>query len=435
MYNQTLETMKRDELEQLQIEKLQSTLNRVYRNVSFYRKSFDDNKVRIEEIRSISDLNSLPFTTKSDLRNSYPYDMFAVPLRDIIRMHATSGTTGEPVIVGYTRNDINHWMECTARFFSAAGVTENDVVQIAFQYSLFTGGFGFHMGAATKIGASVIPASSLTALEKQLTIMKDFKTTVLVCSPSYAINLLVAMNELKIHPEELYLKAGLFGSEPWSESLRKKIESGFHIKAFDNYGLTEVMGPGIAGECAEQNGLHINEDHFIAEIINPETLQPAKPGEEGELVLTTIMKEGFPLIRYRTGDISTLIEEPCPCGRIMRKIKKIEGRTDDLIFINEQKFFPSRIEKILAESEGLEPIYEIHLTRENNIDRMEVKAEINETIPFLDELKTLENLRIRTEKKILTSLGIEAKITLVEPKSLPRKHGEKVERVFDMREK
>ena len=263
MFAKVLETIKREDLEQLQIEKLQSTLNRVYRNVSFYRKTFDENNVNIDEIGSLSDLTKLPFTTKEDLRKSYPYDMFAVPLRDIIRMHSTSGTTGRPVIVGYTRNDINHWTDCTARFLSAAGVTDNDVVQIAFQYSLFTGGFGFHMGAS-KIGASVIPASSLTALEKQLTIMKDFKSTVLVCSPSYAMHLLVAMNELKIHPEELYLKAGLFGSEPWSEGLREKIEKGFHIKAYDNYGLTEVMGPGIAGECQEQNGLHINEDQFIA---------------------------------------------------------------------------------------------------------------------------------------------------------------------------
>ncbi|MBN1648488.1 MAG: phenylacetate--CoA ligase [Spirochaetales bacterium] len=434
MYEQSLETIKRNELEQLQIEKLQSTLNRVYRNVSFYRKAFDDNGVSIDRIRSIADLQSLPFTTKTDLRQSYPYDMFAMPLRDIIRMHATSGTTGKAVVVGYTKNDIDHWGNCTARYLSAAGVTEHDVVQIAFQYSLFTGGFGFHLGAA-RIGASVIPASSTTSPEKQITIMKDFKTTVLVCSPSYAMHLLRAMKDMKIHPEELYLKTGVFGSEPWSEGLRRTLEEEFHIRAYDSYGLTEVMGPGIAGECPEQNGLHINEDHFIAEIIDPETCKPLGPGKEGELVLTTITKEGFPLIRYRTGDITSIIDEQCPCGRSLRRICRIGGRTDDLIFINEQKVFPSRIEEILAANEGLQPVFEIHLSRENNIDSMEIRVEINESIPFLDELKTLEKLKEKAEQAIFAALDLHARVTLVEPGSLKLNPGEKAARVFDGREK
>lgn len=434
MYNSALETISREDLEQLQIEKLQSTLNRVYRNVAFYKQIFDLNNVNIENIRSIEDLKQLPFTTKEDLRKSYPYEMFAVPLRDIIRMHSTSGTSGKPVVVGYTQNDIQHWTECTARLLTAAGITDQDVVQIAFQYSLFTGGFGFHMGAA-KLGASVIPASSTTSMEKQISIMKDFKTTVLICSPSYAVHLASTLQEMKVHPEELFLRVGLFGSEPWSEKLRTSIEDSLHLQAIDSYGLTEVMGPGIAGECIHKTGLHINEDHFIVEIINPKTLEPVQVGEEGELVFTTIMKEGFPVIRYRTGDITRLLEGQCECGRTMHRMEKVTGRTDDMIFFEEKKIFPSRIESLLLETEGIQPYYQIHLNRENNVDTMEIKVEISESIPFLDELKTLENLKLTLEKKILSVLEVNAKISLAEPKSLGRDVDKKAKRVFDNREK
>ena len=432
-FNKTLETISADDLEQLQIEKLQSTLNRVCRNVSFYKNSFDGCGVNIEKIRSINDLRRLPFTAKADLRKSYPYDMFAVPLKDIVRIHATSGTTGKPVVVGYTRNDIAHWTECSARLLTAAGIDDKDVVQIAFQYSLFTGGFGFHMGAS-RIGASVIPSSSTTSAEKQISIMKDYKTTAIICSPSYAAHMSAALKESGLHPEELFLRVGIFGSEPWTEKLRDKLDMDFHIRSMDSYGLTEVMGPGIAGECEERNGLHVNEDHFIVEIIDPKTLDPVRPGEKGELVFTTIAKEGFPLVRYRTGDISRIIEGECPCGRTLKRIEKITGRTDDMIFIEEQKIFPSQLEEVLLESEWLQPRYQICLEREAGRDTMEIKIEISENIPFLDELKTLEKLKLSLEQKIQSMFGIAARITPVEPKSLGEAPEGKVKRVLDRRD-
>jgi phenylacetate-CoA ligase len=425
------ETLSRDELEQLQVERLQSTLYRVYRYVSFYKQSFDSHGVNIEAIKSIKDLAKLPFTTKEDLRKSYPYDMFAVPLRDILRIHSTSGTTGKPIIVGYTKNDLRHWTACTARLLAAAGVDEHDVVQIAFPFNLFTGGFGFHQGAE-QIGASVIP-SSTSPPEKQIMIMRDFKTTVLLCAPSYAVNIASTLGELQVHAESLNLKVGLFGAEPWGENLRSQLEEGLHITALDNYGLTEVIGPGVAGECQHKTGLHINEDHFVVEVIDPKTLQPLPLGQEGELVFTTITKEGFPLIRYRTGDISALIEEPCACGRTTRRMRRVSGRTDDLIFIKGQKVFPSQIEEILLEAEGTAPHYRILLDRQEGIDTMEVQVEILESFPAFDELKNLERLRDTISRKIDVVLGVDAKVTLVEPRSLIRDSGTKARRVIDNR--
>jgi phenylacetate-CoA ligase len=425
------ETLARDELEQLQVERLQATLYRVYRYVSFYKQSFDAHGVNIENIKSIQDLAQLPFTTKEDLRRSYPYDMFAVPLRDILRIHSTSGTTGKPIIVGYTKNDLRHWTDCTARLLAAAGVDEHDVVQIAFPFNLFTGGFGFHQGAE-QIGASVIP-SSTSPPEKQIMIMKDFKTTVLICAPSYAVNLASALGDLKIHAESLNLKAGLFGAEPWGENLRSQLEEGLHIDALDNYGLTEVIGPGVAGECEHKNGLHVNEDHFVVEVVDPKTLEVLPLDREGELVFTTITKEGFPLIRYRTGDISALIEEPCSCGRTTRRMRRVTGRTDDLIFIKGQKVFPSQIEEILLEAEGTAPHYRIILDRQDGNDTMEVQVEISEAFPAFDELKNLERLRDTIARKIEVVLGVDAKVTLVEPRSLMRDSGAKARRVTDNR--
>jgi phenylacetate-CoA ligase len=429
--DQDFETLGREELEQLQVERLQSTLYRVYRYVSFYKQSFDTHGVNIEKIKSIQDLAQLPFTTKVDLRKSYPYDMFAVPLRDILRIHSTSGTTGKPIIVGYTKNDLRHWTDCTARLLAAGGVDEHDVVQIAFPFNLFTGGFGFHQGAE-HIGASVIP-SSTSVPEKQLMIMKDFKTTVLICTPSYAINIASKLEELQIHAESLSLKVGLFGAEPWSENLRSQLEEGLHIDALDNYGLTEVIGPGVAGECEHKNGLHINEDHFIVEVVEPKSLAPLPIGQEGELVFTTISKEGFPLIRYRTGDISSLIQEPCACGRTTRRMRRVTGRTDDLIFIRGQKVFPSQIEEILLEAEGTTPHYRILLDRREGIDTMEVQVEILESFPAFDELKNLERLRDTITRNIEVILGVEAKVTLVEPRSLLRTSEAKERRVIDNR--
>jgi len=425
------ETLPRDELEQLQVERLQSTLYRVYRYVSFYKQSFDSHGVNIENIKSIRDLEQLPFTTKEDLRKSYPYDMFAVPLRDILRIHSTSGTTGKPIIVGYTKNDLRHWTDCTARLLAAAGVDEHDVVQIAFPFNLFTGGFGFHQGAE-QIGASVIP-SSTSAPEKQIMIMKDFKTTVLICAPSYAVNIASTLGDLQVHAESLNLKVGLFGAEPWSENLRSQLEEGLHIAALDNYGLTEVIGPGVAGECEHKNGLHVNEDHFVVEVVDSKTMAPLPLGQEGELVFTTITKEGFPLIRYRTGDISSLIEEPCPCGRTTRRMRRVTGRTDDLIFIKGQKVFPSQIEEILLEAEGTAPHYRILLDRQDGNDTMEVQVEISESFPAFDELKNLERLRDTITRQIEVVLGVDAKVTLVEPRSLLRDSGAKVRRVIDNR--
>jgi phenylacetate-CoA ligase len=425
------ETLPRNELEQLQVERLQSTLYRVYRYVSFYKQSFDSHGVNIENIKSIQDLAQLPFTTKEDLRKSYPYDMFAVPLRDVLRIHSTSGTTGKPIIVGYTKNDLRHWTDCTARLLAAAGVDDHDVVQIAFPFNLFTGGFGFHQGAE-QIGASVIP-SSTSPPEKQIMIMKDFKTTVLICAPSYAVNIASTLGELQIRAESLNLKVGLFGAEPWGENLRSQLEEGLHITALDNYGLTEVIGPGVAGECEQKNGLHVNEDHFIVEVVDPNTLAPLPPGREGELVFTTITKEGFPLIRYRTGDISSLIQEPCACGRTTRRMHRVTGRTDDLIFIKGQKVFPSQIEEILLEAEGTAPHYRILLDRQEGHDTMEVQVEISESYPAFDELKNLERLRDTISRQIEVVLGVVAKVTLVEPRSLLRDSGAKARRVIDNR--
>jgi len=413
------------------VERLQASLIRVYRYVSFYKQSFDSHGVDIEQIKSIRDLAKLPFTTKENLRKSYPYDMFAVPLRDIVRIHSTSGTTGKPIIVGYTKNDLRHWTDCTARLLAAAGVTEQDVVQIAFPFNLFTGGFGFHQGAE-KIGASVIP-SSTSAPEKQIMIMKDFKTTVLLCAPSYAVNIAATLGDLHMHAESLNLHTGLLGAEPWSETLRSQLEESLHITALDNYGLTEVIGPGVAGECEYKNGLHVNEDHFIVEVIDPKTLQTLPPGREGELVFTTITKEGFPLIRYRTGDISCLIEEPCACGRTTRRMQRVSGRTDDLIFIKGQKVFPSQIEEILLEAEGTAPQYRILLDRVDGDDTMEIQVEISENYPAFDELKNLERLRDTIGRRIELVLGVEAKITLVEPRSLMRESPGKTRRVIDNR--
>jgi phenylacetate-CoA ligase len=432
IYNAKSETLARDDINQLQIERLQSTLNRVYRNVAFYRQMFDENKINIEKIKTHNDLTLIPFTTRDDLRKSYPYGMFAVPLRDIVRIHSTSGTTGMPIVVGYTKNDLRNWSECAARLLSASGVSEHDTIQIAFKYDLFTGGFGFHQGAEL-IGASVVPASTVHP-EKQVMIMKDYKTSVLACTPSFGLHVGAMLEEKKIHPEELYLRIGVFGAEPWSESVRERLESYLHVKAFDTYGLTEVIGPGVAGECELHRGLHVNEDHFILEIINPTTLSHVNPGDEGELVFTTITKEGFPLIRYRTGDIAALLgKEKCSCGRTFLRISRITGRTDDMIFFEGVKLFPSQIEEMLLAIKGTAPHYEIILDRDNGNDTFELRVEVRQEVISIDKPKNLEELRDKIAKKIDEFFGINAKVTLVEPKTLMKFTDGKVKRVFDRR--
>jgi phenylacetate-CoA ligase len=431
IWNGKLETMGREDLAQVQIERLQSTLNRARRNVAFYRQAFERAGVKVEDVRSLADLARLPFTTKADLRAAYPYDMFAVPLRDIVRIQCTSGTTGRPVVVGYTSNDVHTWSECVARVLAAGGVTEHDVVQVSFTYGLFSGGLGFHYGAE-RIGASVVPAST-GSLERQLMIMRDFKTSALACTPGYALALAGALAESGIEPGDLSLRAGFFGAEPWSEGLRGELESRLGITAVDNYGLTEVLGPGVSFECPSRRGLHVNEDHFIAEIVDPSTLAVKRQGEEGELVLTTITKEGFPLVRYRTGDLTTLDPSPCPCGRTLARMARIRGRIDDMINLGDVKVFPSQIEEVLAATEGVEPHYEIVVDRVDGLDTLEVRVEIAEDLPEVDEVRALERLKDQIARRLAASLAIPAKVSLAEPKSLARAGEGKLKRVVDRR--
>jgi phenylacetate-CoA ligase len=431
IYSQEYETMDRVDLEQLQVERLQATLNRVYRNVSFYRNLYDKKGVEITNIKSLDNLGDLPFTTKEDLRVSYPYEAFAVPLRDIVRIHSTSGTTGNPIVVGYTKNDLNIWASLVARVLTAAGLTGHDLVQIAFNYSQSTGGLGFHYGAE-QIGASVIPASGEEVL-KQIQIMKDYRSSALVSTPGYALHIISVLEDHGMNPQELNLSVGLFGSEPWSEKLRTEIESKLKIKAFDNYGLSEIIGPGVAFECDNRNGLHVNEDHFIVEVIDPETLEILPVGEEGELVFTTITKQGFPLIRYRTGDISSILEGPCDCGRTTRRIKRISGRTDDMMIVDGNNLFPAQIEAILFEIEGVEPHFQIILTRNEGLDVVELRIEVTPDFIVFDEIRKVQKFQEIIHQQLIIRLGLHAKITLIEPKSLGRTSGKKVKRVLDQR--
>ena len=431
IWNEKYEKLDGEAMAQLQLERLQATLNRAVRNVEFYRLGLSGTGARGDDVRSLSDLAGLPFTTKEDLRKSYPYGMFAVPLRDIVRIQSTSGTMGSPVVVGYTRNDIRTWAECVARVLSAGGMTEHDVIQVAFTYGLFTGGLGFHYGAE-KLGASVIPAST-GALEKQVLIMRDFKPTALVCTPGYAIAIAATLEEKGIDAGKLSLKAGFFGAEPWSEGLRGQIESSLRIATFDNYGLTEILGPGVSFECEAHAGLHVNEDHFIVETVDTRTLSPVPPGVEGELVFTTITKEGFPLIRYRTGDLAVLSHGVCACGRTSTRMSRVRGRIDDLIIMGASKVFPSQIEQILLSVSGLQPHYEIVVDRDAGIDTLEVRVEISESMPALDEMKSLEKLKARVSAEIDSLIGVKARVTLVEPRTIARQIEGKTRRVVDKR--
>jgi len=358
--------------------------------------------------------------------------MFAVPLRDIVRIHTTSGATGRPIVMGYTKNDLCHWAELVARSLSAAGINEHDFVQVAFSYSLFTGGLGFHYGAEL-IGASVIPSSESADMRKQITVMKDYKVTALVSTPTYALKLAHELREMGVHPEELHLKNGVFGAEPWNQTMREQIEERLHINAFDNYGISEVLGPGIAAECECKNGLHVNEDHFIAEIIDPKTLEPVSEGVQGEVVLTTITKEGFPLVRYRTGDLASLMPGACACGRTFRRLSRVSGRTDDLIIIKGMKFFPSQIEEVLHTVEKITPHYQVVISRNDGLDEMELRVEMSDKIPFFDEIRKLEELKADISRHIKQELNITAKVIFVEPGSFIHEPGKKAKRVIDRR--
>ncbi len=423
------ECMSREDLEQLQLERLQSTLYRVGTHVPFYKKKFTELKLDFEDIRSLDDIRRLPFTVKQDLRDNYPYGLFAVPLRDVVRVHSSSGTTGLATVVGYSRNDIKNWSNLVARILTGAGVTKDDVIQIAFGYGLFTGGFGLHYGAE-RLGASVIPISAGNT-KRQIQIMQDFKTTALVCTPSYALIIADTMMEMGVNPNGLSLRYGLFGAEPWSEAMRREINEKLGIRATDNYGLSEVMGPGVAGECEECNGLHINEDHFLLEVVDPKTLEPVPPGEVGELVITTLTKEAFPMIRYRTRDLTRLIPEPCPCGRTLMRMQRIMGRTDDMLIIKGVNVFPIQIEKVLFEIEGTEPHYQIIVERENHSDKVTVMVEVNESI-FFDEMKKQRQMVDHIKARLASELGIGVNVRLVEEKTLERSEG-KSKRVIDKR--
>jgi phenylacetate-CoA ligase len=430
LWNDEFETLPREALESLQLKRLRQTLERVYATVPFYRESFRQAGVAPDMLKSLDDLRRFPFTMKQDMRDNYPYGLFAVPLDQIVRIHASSGTTGKPTVVGYTRRDIGTWAELMARSFAAAGAHRGDVIHNAYGYGLFTGGLGAHYGAE-KLGASVIPMSGGNT-KKQIMIMQDFGSTVLTCTPSYSLYLAEAAAEEGIDIREFKLRVGIFGAEPWSDSMRQEIEAKLNIKAIDIYGLSEILGPGVGIECLEaQNGLHIWEDHFIPEIIDPESGEVLPHGEQGELVITTITKEGIPMIRYRTRDITCIIEEPCICGRTHARLVRMSGRTDDMMIIRGVNVFPSQIESVLMNLEGVEPHYQLIVDKEENLDTLEVQVEVNEKT-FSDEIKTLQGLSARIRKEIKDLLGITCRVRLVEPKTIARNEG-KARRVVDRR--
>jgi phenylacetate-CoA ligase len=430
IWDKTHECMSRDELEQLQLERLQATINRVHKNVTHYRKKFNELGIIPEDIHSLADLTKLPFTAKEDLRVNYPYGMFAVPLREVVRIHSSSGTTSKPIVVGYTKNDIRSWSNLVARFMTSAGVTHDDLVQIAFSYGLFTGAFGVHYGAEV-IGASVIPMGTGNT-EKQIMIMQDYKTTALVSTPSYALELADRIRLSGIDPKTLSLKFGLFGGEPWSEKMRREIENRLSLSATDNYGLSEVIGPGVAGECRCKKGMHIYEDAFIPEIIDPQTGEILPSGNQGELVLTTLTKEAFPMIRYRTGDITALNYARCDCGRTLVRMQRILQRSDDMLIIRGVNVYPSQIEEaIISVAQGEAP-YQIVVERKGALDSIEVIIEVTNKI-FSLELQKQRSFLETVKKRIGSVTGIGVSVKLVEANSLPASAG-KISRVVDKRQ-
>jgi phenylacetate-CoA ligase len=424
------ETMPREALEAIQLQRLQTTLERVYATVPFYKESFKNAGVKPSDIKSLTDLQRIPFTVKKDLRDNYPYGMFAVPMENVVRIHASSGTTGLPTVVGYTQRDIKTWSELMARSLAAGGATSNDIVHNAYGYGLFTGGLGVHYGAE-RLGASVIPVSGGNT-KRQIIIMRDFKPTVLTGTPSYMLHLAEVAEEMGVSFKDLNFKCGIFGAEPWSENMRRDLEEKLNLKAMDIYGLSEIMGPGVSIECLEaQKGLHIFEDHFIAEVINPDTGEVLPYGETGELVFTSITKEAFPIIRYRTRDITSLNPEPCVCGRTLVRMNKISGRTDDMLIIRGVNVFPSQIESVLMKSKNIQPHYQLVVDRVDNLDTLTVKVELSQEM-FSDEIKILQEMEKKISMDIKEYLGVSAKIKLVEPKAIERSQGKAI-RVIDNR--
>ena len=432
IYDEEYETLPREALEALQLKRLRQVTARLYHNVGFYKKAFDKAGVTPEGIKTLDDLKHFPFTTKQDLRDNYPFGLFASPMSNVVRLHASSGTTGASTVVGYTQHDIDIWSELMARCFTAAGLTKNDVIHNAYGYGLFTGGLGAHYGAE-KIGASVIPVSGGNT-RRQITILQDFQPSAICCTPSYALNLAEQARAMDVDLRALPLHAGIFGAEPWSEKMRSEIEKALVLSAFNIYGLSEIMGPGVAMECAEvRDGMHIFEDHFLAEVINPETGEVLPAGEEGELVFTTLTKEAFPLVRYRTRDITRLIPEPCRCGRTHIRMARVMGRSDDMLIIRGVNVFPSQVEAVLVGVEGLEPHYRLIVDREGTLDTLEIQVELSEKLfSASGEIRALQNIERQLKKDMKDYLGINAIVKLVEPRTIERSEG-KANRVIDRR--
>lgn len=430
IWNKEIETMPREQLEELQLKRLQETVTRVYENVKPYREKMDKVGIKPEDIKTLDDLSKLPFTVKQDLRDNYPYGMFAVPMEQVTEIHASSGTTGKQTVVGLTEKDVDIWAEIAARALSAMGVDKTSVVQTSYGFGLFTGGFGAHYGAR-KIGAVAIPTSSGNS-KRQINVMKDFGSTFLCCTPSYALSLSETLVEMGYTKDDIKLQGGAFGAEPWTEEIRQEIQDKLGINAYDIYGLSEIMGPGIGYECADQSGMHINEDHFIVEVIDPETGEVVPDGSMGEIVFTCITKEALPLIRYRTRDIATINKGMCRCGRTFARMSKPMGRSDDMLIIRGVNVFPSQIEEVLMKTEGVAPHYQIIVDRINNKDMLDVLVEVSNK-DLTDEIKSLESLARKVSAEILSVLGIKANIKLVEPKTIARSEGKSV-RVIDKRQ-
>ena len=421
--------MTRQKMRELQSERLRELVQRVYNNVPFYQKKMDNAGLKPTDIKSIDDISKLPFTSKQDLRDNYPFGLFAVPMKEIVRVHASSGTTGKPTTVGYTRNDIEIWKEVVARCFTMCGIGKDDIMQVAYGYGLFTGGLGAHYGAE-EVGASVIPISGGNT-RRQLQLMSDYGVTALACTPSYALHLADAMAEHGYSLKDMKVKKGVFGAEPWTENMRLELERKWGIHAFDIYGLSEVMGPGVSNDCEFHTGLHVNEDHFFPEIVHPDTKQPVAAGEMGELVFTTLTKEGIPLIRYNTRDLSSLNFEKCECGRTLVRMKKITGRSDDMLIIRGVNLFPSQIEHVLLEMGETSAHYLLYVDRHNNLDTLELQVELDES-KLTDTIKDLQNLSRKIEHALNSAIGLSVKVTLVEPKTITRSEGKAV-RVVDRR--
>lgn len=429
IWDEQVECIGKEDLKAMQSERLVACVKRMWEDAPYYRAKMEEMGVTPDDITGVDDLHKLPFTVKTDLRDNYPYGMFAVPMDDVVRIHASSGTTGKQIVVGYTQNDLDIWDECVVRCLTTAGVTHKDKIHVAYGYGLFTGGLGLH-GGAQKLGATVIPASSGNT-KRQITLLKDLKATVLCCTPSYALHLADEMYAMGLTKDDLELRVGVFGAEPWSEEMRNEIENKLGLKAYDIYGLSETMGPGVAIDCDARAGLHFYADHFIMEIIDPETGEVLPDGSEGELVISSVTKEALPILRYRTRDLSRIFTDKCECGRTIPRIQKITGRSDDMLIIRGVNVFPSQIESILLQFKEVEPHYQIIVDRRDNTDVMEVKVELSPEL-FTDEVKDVENLATELKKAIDSTLGLSVKVSLVEYRSLPRSEG-KAKRVIDNR--